>query len=192
MSNLNNNVVSIPFQCLSSSSPVTNNVLNKSAGVAYHSQGSSYLILEFAEEINIRNIVIRNSGTPFLTILTGKLHHLLSIKANLTNSSVVHTILSSLSTIIPEVQLLSADQYKARDNNKINKVKTFRNFNQFLSKQNESCRLLVLLCRDFYDCPGPIGLQWIEIFACREADNTNSIQQPDKVHSSDFTFSQLS
>src|SRR5256885_1290211 len=77
-------------------------------------------------------------------------------------------VLNNLSVIVPETQLLSLEQYighNPADEQKRNKVRTFRQFNKYICNNISQWKLLVFICREFKDLLGSnCGLSWIEVF----------------------------
>jgi len=170
-------VVSIQSNLISASNDTK--VFNKQS--PFQSNGYAYIVLELSSPCHIVNIVFKNAGSAFVTILAGDCTQAKSIRRSL-NKKTHFNIFDQMKTIVPETQLISYEQ--ALSKQKIDKVKSFRQFNRLVNPQSAVFTCLAILVRPFVDATDQsVGIGFCEVYG--QVRPESSVFQPATVFKTD-------
>jgi hypothetical protein len=129
----------------------------------FKSQGFSYILLSMQSPTHIKNLIIKNAGTPFLTILAGDSTQAKRLRRSVTRQQHCQ-IFDEMQTLVCETQLCTPEQL-ATKHKQIDKVKSIRQFSRCVNHSKAVFSCLAVLLRPFSDQRDvSVGLGWLECY----------------------------
>lgn len=130
---------------------------------AFRSQGMTYILLQLASPTHIKNLIIKNASTPFLTILAGDAQQAKRLRRSVTRQQ--HCLVfEEMQTLMCETQMCSTEQYSTK-HKQCEKIRSIRAFNRCVNHSRAVFSCLAVLMRPFPDLRDTsVGLGWIECY----------------------------